>query len=95
MRAERGEALGSRYLKAPFAGGGELERQRVEATERIMEIQFQGVEKQLVRIEQLVERLERRLWVTVYGVLGAILLQAARSALELAAGAGLGGVGGP
>jgi len=47
---------GSRYLKAPF----EVHEQRFEATERIMALQFAGVEKRLERIEAMIEGLERR-----------------------------------
>ncbi|MBC7139051.1 MAG: hypothetical protein H5U17_09945 [Defluviimonas sp.] len=74
------EAGGSRYLKAPF----EVHEQRFEATERIMELQFLGVEKRLERIEAMIEGLERRLWMTVYGVVGVILTQAVQSVLSYA-----------
>ncbi|MDP3339657.1 hypothetical protein [Frigidibacter sp.] len=69
---------GSRYLKAPF----EVHEQRFEATERIMALQFAGVEKRLERIEAMIEGLERRLWMTVYGVVGVILTQAVQSVLD-------------
>ncbi|MEI4469829.1 GTA head formation protein, RCAP_rcc01685 family [Frigidibacter sp. MR17.24] len=75
---------GSRYLKAPF----DVHEQRFEATERIMEIQFAAVERRLERIEVLIERLERRLWVTVYGVVAVVLVQGVQSILDLAPGKG-------
>lgn len=69
---------GSRYLKEPF----EVHEQRFEATERIMALQFNQVERRLERIEALIEGLERRLWMTVYGVVAVILTQAVQSILE-------------
>jgi len=71
---------GSRYLKAPF----EVHEQRFEATERIMELQFGQVEKRLERIEQMIGGLEKRLWMTVYGVVAVILTQAVQGVLEYA-----------
>ena len=72
-----GEA-GSRYLKAPF----EVHERRFEATERIMELQFGQVEKRLERIEQMIGGLEKRLWMTVYGVVAVILTQAVQGVLS-------------
>lgn len=69
---------GSRYLKEPF----EVHEQRFEATERIMALQFGQVERRLERIESLIEGLEKRLWMTVYGVVAVILTQAIQSILE-------------
>ncbi|MBK5944914.1 hypothetical protein CCR83_00240 [Rhodobacter veldkampii DSM 11550] len=74
------EAGGSRYLKAPF----EVHEQRFEATERIMALQFSQVEKRLERIEAMIGGLERRLWMTVYGVVAVILTQAVQGILEYA-----------
>lgn len=71
---------GSRYLKEPF----DLHEQRFAATERIMALQFDAVEKRLERIEAMIEGLERRLWMTVYGVVAVILTQAVQSLLEFA-----------
>ena len=71
---------GSRFLKEPF----EVHEQRFEATETIMELQFAQVEKRLERIEMMMQGLERRLWMTVYGVLAVILTQAVQGVLEYA-----------
>jgi len=73
---------GSRYLKEPFQCAHE---HRFEATERIMALQFETVEKRLERIEAMVGGVEKRLWMTVFGVVGVILSQAAQSALEFGA----------
>lgn len=71
---------GSRYLKEPF----EFHEHRFEATERIMELQFSQVDRRLGRIEVMIEGLERRLWMTVYGVVAVILTQAVQGILEYA-----------
>ncbi|ARO14268.1 hypothetical protein BVG79_00916 [Ketogulonicigenium robustum] len=57
---------------------------RIEAQERLVALQFQQLQQQLERLEALIERLEKRLWLTVYGVLGAILAQAFQSFLQVA-----------
>lgn len=69
---------GSRFIKEPFG----WQDQRFETQERIMALQFAQVERRLERIEALIEGLERRLWVTVYGVVAVILTQAVQSILE-------------
>ena len=71
---------GSRFLKEPFA----YHEQRFETQERIMALQFGQVERRLERIEAMIEGLERRLWMTVYGVVAVILTQAVQSILEYA-----------
>ena len=71
---------GSRFLKEPF----EVHEQRFEATEKIMALQFTQVERRLERIEMMIERLEKRLWMTVYGVVAVILTQAVQGILEYA-----------
>ncbi len=57
---------------------------RLEAHERVSEIHFDNLVRRLDRIEQMMERLEKRLWLTVYGVLGVILAQAVQSFLVVA-----------
>lgn len=49
---------------------------RLEATERLTELQFDVQRERIVRFEEMVERLEKRLWLAVYGVVAAILAQA-------------------
>ena len=48
---------------------------RLEANERVNNLQFQALNERLERIEVMMERLERRLWLAVYGVVAAILAQ--------------------
>ncbi len=49
---------------------------QIEAHERLTALQFDGLNKRLDRIEEIITRLEKRLWLTVYGVGAAILAQA-------------------
>ena len=56
---------------------------RLEAHERVATMQFESLNKRLDRIEALIERLEKRLWLTVYGVVGVILAQAFSSLMQL------------
>ena len=57
---------------------------RIEAHEQLAALHFAQINSQLVKIEAMVERLERRLWLTVYGVVGVILTQAVMSIIEVA-----------
>ena len=56
---------------------------RLEAHERVAKLQFDSLNKRLDRIEALIERLEKRLWLTVYGGGGVILAQAFSSLMQL------------
>lgn len=56
---------------------------RLEAHERVAKLQFDSLNRRLDKIEQLMERLERRLWLTVYGVVGVILSQAIQSLMSV------------
>ncbi|MFD1882372.1 GTA head formation protein, RCAP_rcc01685 family [Paracoccus pacificus] len=71
---------GSRYLKEPF----EVNDHRFETQERIMSLQFGQVDRRLERIEAAVIGLEKRLWMTVYGVVAVILTQAVQSIIQYA-----------
>jgi len=71
---------GSRFVKEPF----DWRDQRIDSQDRIMELQFAQVERRLERIEAMIEGLERRLWMAVYGVVAVILTQAVQSILEYA-----------
>lgn len=70
---------GSRYLKEPFDCAHE---HRITATERIMALQFETVEKRLERIEAMIVGVEKRLWMTVFGVVGVMLSQAVQSVMQ-------------
>ena len=55
---------------------------RIDAQERLTEVQFAQLHAALSKIEAIMDRLEKRLWITVYGVVGVILAQAAQSLLS-------------
>ncbi|QDY70231.1 hypothetical protein FPZ52_04235 [Qingshengfaniella alkalisoli] len=71
---------GSRFLYEPFDYGS---AKVIEANERVVNLQFEGIDARLNRIEAVMERLEKRLWLTVYGVVGTILTQALNSILTI------------
>lgn len=56
---------------------------RIEAHEQLAALHFAQINTQLGKIEATMERLERRLWLTVYGVVGVILTQAVMSIIEV------------
>lgn len=59
---------GSRYLYEPF----EVHTVRLEAQERVYEERWAGLEKRLTRIEDVLDRLEKRLWMAVSGAAGLV-----------------------
>ncbi|MCG7492067.1 hypothetical protein [Thalassobius sp. Cn5-15] len=56
---------------------------RLEAHEALTELHVTALQDRLTRLEAAMERLERRLWLTVYGVVAMILAEAAQSLLGL------------
>lgn len=56
---------------------------RLAAHERLMQLQQEHLNRRLDRLEQMMERLDRRLWFTVYGVVAVILGQTVRSFVQL------------
>jgi hypothetical protein len=63
-------------LRETFECGPSL---RFDAQERMTALQFTQMSIQLGKIEAMMERLERRLWLTVYGVVGVVLAKAVQS----------------
>ena len=57
---------------------------RLESHEKVSKLQIEGLNRRLDKLEEMMERLERRLWLTVYGVVGVILAQAFQSLLVAA-----------
>jgi hypothetical protein len=72
---------GSRYLYDSFDAAAA----RIEANERVAEERWSGLEYRLRQIELGLERLERRMWLAVYGVAAMALASGARMLLEVAA----------
>lgn len=75
------EREGSRYGFEAFDCAPAL---RLEAHERVAKLQFETLNRRLDKIEQVMERLEKRLWLTVYGIVGVIVAQALQSILTAA-----------
>ena len=72
---ERGKSAGgSRFLYDSFD----------VANERVAEERWTGLEYRLGQIEGSLERLERRLWLGVYGVAAFLLTQGAEALLKAA-----------
>ena len=76
---------GSRFLYEPFdcARTDCAPGRQIEAYERVMVERWAGLEFRLKTMEELLARLERRLWMTVVGVSGVVLTEAAASLLSL------------
>ncbi len=71
---------GSRFLFDSF----DAAQARIEANERVMEERWAGLEYRLAQIEAALERLERRIWLGVYGVAGFLLAQGAEAVIRAA-----------
>lgn len=56
---------------------------RIESEARLTELQFARIDAALARVEGAMERLEKRLWVTVYGVVAVILATVVESYMGL------------
>ncbi|MDU8911074.1 hypothetical protein [Aestuariicoccus sp. MJ-SS9] len=52
---------------------------KLDAHERLSALQFDALANRLDRLEMMLERQERRLWVAVYGVVAVVLAQAFQS----------------
>jgi len=74
-----GRAGGSRYLYAPF----DVASARIEANERVQDERWQALSFRLEGIEAALERLERRLWLAVFGVVSVILAQGINELIQL------------
>ncbi len=74
MTARRADG-GSRYLYESF----DATSARVEANERVAAERWSGLEYRLGQIEDTLERLEKRIWVGVYGIAAFMLAQAGQA----------------
>jgi hypothetical protein len=64
---------GSRFLYEPF----DVTQARLDASERIAEERWTQLERRLVHIETTLDRLEKRVWLFVYGAASLILANVA------------------
>jgi hypothetical protein len=65
---------------APFACAPGM---RLEAHERLSALQIARLTEEIERVEELIDRIEKRLWLAVYGVVALILGQAVQSLIQL------------
>lgn len=75
---ERGTG-GSRYLYAPF----DAATARIEANERVQDERWQALNFRLEAIEASLERLERRLWLAVFGMVSVVLAQGIHDVVQM------------
>ncbi|GAB4269079.1 MAG: hypothetical protein Kow0013_20360 [Pararhodobacter sp.] len=73
MSAQRKAVGGSRFLYDSF----DIAQARIDAQERIEEQRHQGLDYRLGRIEEQLERLEKRLWLAVYSVASGVVVHGA------------------
>ncbi len=71
---------GSRYLYDSF----DAATARIEANERVAEERWVALEFRLRQIDEALERLEKRIWLGVYGVAAFLLAQGAEAILQTA-----------
>lgn len=72
---------GSRFLYEPF----DVANARIEVNERIAEERWQQLERRLNHIEITLDRLEKRIWLAVYGAASLILADIAYGLIKAGA----------
>lgn len=77
MTARRSASGGSRFLYDSFDAAAA----RIEANERVAEERWNGLERRLSQIDDALERMEKRLWLGVYGVAAFLLAQGAEAVI--------------
>lgn len=73
MSTPRKTVGGSRFLYDSF----DLAQARIDAQERVEQERRAGLDYRLKKIEEELERLEKRLWLAVYGVVSGVLAHGA------------------
>ncbi len=71
---------GSRFLYDSF----DVATARIEANERVAEERWAALDYRLEHIDAALERLEKRLWLGVYGVAAFLLAQGAEALMQAA-----------
>ncbi len=69
---------GSRYLYEPF----DAAQARIDTHERVINERWKGLERRLNGIETMLERLERRMWLAVYGAASLFLANVVLAVIE-------------
>lgn len=81
MSARRPQtATGSRFLYDSFDAAAA----RIEANERVAEERWAALDWRLAQIDAVLERLEKRIWLGVYGVAAFLLAQGAEAIIRTA-----------
>lgn len=80
MTPPRKPSDGSRYLYDSF----DAATARIEANERVAEERWAALDYRLGQIDAVLERLEKRIWVGVYGVAAFLLAQMAEAVMQAA-----------
>ena len=80
MTPPRKSSEGSRYLYEGFDAAAA----RIEANERVAEERWAALDYRLSQIDAVLERLEKRIWVGVYGVAAFLLAQGAEAVIRTA-----------
>ncbi|MBE0554193.1 MAG: hypothetical protein IH625_10935 [Rhodobacteraceae bacterium] len=81
MSARRPQtAAGSRFLYDSFDAAAA----RIEANERVAEERWAALDWRLAQIDAVLERLEKRIWLGVYGVAAFLLAQGAEAIIRTA-----------
>ncbi|MEL6678271.1 MAG: hypothetical protein AAFQ51_06150 [Pseudomonadota bacterium] len=60
---------GSRFLYEPF----DVASARVDALERVTDERWAGLERRLMGLETMIDRLERRMWMAVCGTITVLI----------------------
>jgi hypothetical protein len=76
----RKEGAGSRFVLDSF----DAAHARIEANERVMDERWSALEFRLGQIDATLERLEKRIWLGVYGVAAFLLAQGAEALIKAA-----------
>ena len=79
-RSEGRSEGGSRFLYDSFDAAAA----RIEANERVANERWTGLEYRLGLIEATLERLEKRIWIGVYGVAALLMAQMAETVIQAA-----------
>ena len=80
MSVPRKPTEGSRFLYDSFDAAAA----RIEANERVAEERWAALDYRLGQIDAVLERLEKRIWVGVYGAAAFMLAQMAETVIQAA-----------
>ena len=80
MSARKPGESGSRFVYDSFDAAAA----RIEANERVAEERWTALEWRLGQIDAVLERLEKRIWLGVYGVAAFLLAQMAEAVIQAA-----------